>query len=135
MVKYRDSMDCGGWNRIRIAPLEDNFEVLLTGKLAANLIAHFNERDILHLLDLAQVCPETHHATNLEWLQSCHKFLVDLGETVNMTDKGVCLPAQLVRKPRHKGPCIGGLTGHGRHSVRMVVWVLWVTRNQYANFL
>lgn len=110
-------MNCGWRNCVRIAALEDGLEMLLTGELAANLITRFNERDILHLLDLAQVCPETHHATNLEWLQSCHKFLVDLGETVSVADEEPILPTHLVRKPRHKAPGIGSLTGYCRHFV------------------
>jgi len=110
-------MNCGRRNRIRVAALEDDVEVLLTGELAANLVAHFKERDILHLLDLIQVSPETHHSTNLEWLQSCHKFLVDLGETVSVADEEPILPTYLVRKPRHKAPGIGNLTGYCRHFV------------------
>jgi hypothetical protein len=110
-------MDCGWRDCVRIAALEDELEMLLTGELAANLVAHFKEIDILHLLDLAQVSPETHHATNMEWLQSCHKFFVDIGETVSVADEEPILPTHLVRKPRHKGPGIGSLTGNGRHFV------------------
>ncbi len=112
-------MDCGRRNRIRIAALEDDFEVLLTGELAANLVAHFKERDVLHLLDLVQVSLETYHAANLKWLQSCHKFLVDLGETVSMADEEPILPTRLIRKPRHKAPGIVCLAGNGRHFVRV----------------
>ncbi len=102
---------------MRIAALEDGLEMLLTVELAANLVTHFKEGDVLHLLDLVQVFLEGHHAANLEWLQSCHKFLVDLGETVNASDKGPILPTQLVGEPRHKAPSIVRLTGHGRHFV------------------
>ncbi len=117
---------------MRIAALKDDFEVLLTGELAANLVAHFKERDVLHLLDLVQVSPETHHSTNLEWLQSCHEFLVDLGETVSVADEEPILPTRLVREPRHKAPGIGSLTRNGRHSV--VLRVLSLAPKQQVNF-
>ncbi len=112
-------MDCAGRNRIRIAALEDDLEVLLTGELAANLIAHFKERDIhiFYLLDLVHVCLETHHAANLKWLQSCHNTLVDVDKAMRMTDEEPILPTYLVRKPRYKAPGIVCLAGNGRHSV------------------
>jgi hypothetical protein len=117
---------------VRIAALEDDVKMLLTGELAANLVAHFKERDILHLLDLVQVSPETHHATNLEWLQSCHEFLIHLGETVGVADEEPILPTRLVGEPRHKAPGIGSLTRNGRHSV--VLRVPSLAPKQLVNF-
>lgn len=102
---------------MRIAALEDGLEMLLTVKLAANLVAHFKEGDVLHLLDLVQVFLETHHAADLEWLQSCHDTIVDLGETVSVTDEEPILPTRLVGEPRHKAPGIIDLCGNSGHSL------------------